>query len=90
MSAVRYVVRGMVQGVGFRWFVLREAHRLELRGWVSNLSDGSLEVVAEGPPASLTELERALARGPRAARVEGVEKLVTPHDLELPKVFDMK
>jgi acylphosphatase len=87
---VRYVVRGVVQGVGFRWFVLREAQRLELRGWVSNLRDGSVEVVAEGPPASLSELERVLARGPSAARVERVEKLVTPHDVDMPKFFDVR
>ena len=90
MPAARYLVRGMVQGVGFRWFVLREAQRLELRGWVSNLRDGSVEVVVEGAPASVSELERALARGPSAARVERVEKSVTPHDVDIPKSFDVR
>ena len=46
-------VRGMVQGVGFRWFVQREAARLGLDGWVANQVDGSVEVVAEGPDAAL-------------------------------------
>ena len=44
------VVRGTVQGVGFRWFVQRVAARMELQGWVANRSDRSVEVVAEGPP----------------------------------------
>lgn len=84
---VRYLVRGVVQGVGFRWFVLREAHRLDLRGWVKNLPDGSVEVVAEGPAGSLEQLQQALARGPHAAEVSGVEKLDVSHDIVLPNFF---
>jgi acylphosphatase len=87
---VRYVVRGAVQGVGFRWFVLREAHRLEVRGWVSNLPDGSVEVVAEGPSGSLAQLVQALARGPGAAEVSGVEKLDVSHDIVLPNFFQIR
>ena len=86
----RYLVRGAVQGVGFRWFVLREAHRLDLRGWVTNLPDGSVEVVADGAAGSLEELQRVLARGPSAARVSGVEKTDAPHDITLPNFFDIK
>jgi acylphosphatase len=87
---VRYVVRGVVQGVGFRWFVLREAHRLDVRGWVSNLPDGSVEVVADGPADSLDELRQALKRGPRAAHVSDVEKLDLPHDIVLANFFQIK
>jgi acylphosphatase len=87
---VRYVVRGVVQGVGFRWFVLREAHRLDVRGWVSNLPDGSVEVVADGPGGSLEELRQALTRGPRGAQVSDVEKLDVPHDLVLSNFFQIK
>lgn len=87
---MRYVVRGVVQGVGFRWFVMREAHRLDVRGWVSNLPDGSVEVVADGPGGSLDELRQALARGPRAAHVADVEKLDVPHDIVLPNFFQIK
>jgi acylphosphatase len=87
---VRYLVRGVVQGVGFRWFVLREAHRLEVRGWVSNLPDGSVEVVAEGPSGSLAQLVQALARGPGAAEVSGVEKLDVSHDIVLPNFFQIR
>lgn len=87
---MRYVVRGVVQGVGFRWFVLREAHRLNVRGWVSNLPDGSVEVVADGPSSSLEQLEQALAHGPRSADVSGVEKVDIPHETVIPKFFQIK
>lgn len=66
-------VHGTVQGVGFRYFVRREAARLGLQGWVANLPDGSVAVVAEGPRGCLDVLLRALERGPPAARVERVE-----------------
>ncbi len=65
-------VLGAVQGVGFRWFVLQEAARLELRGWVANRSDGAVVCVAEGPRAALHVLLTALARGPIAAQVDRV------------------
>ena len=66
-------VIGRVQGVGFRWFVNRLAARLALVGWVANLPDGSVRVVAEGRRAELDELERALHDGPSGAYVERVE-----------------
>jgi acylphosphatase len=87
---VRYLVRGVVQGVGFRWFVLREAHRLDVRGWVSNLPDGSVEVVADGPPGSLDQLQQALSQGPRGAAVSDVEKRDVQHDIVFPNFFQIK
>ncbi len=83
----RYLVRGRVQGVGFRWFVVQEGERLGLVGVVRNLRDGSVEVLAEGNMEALAELERALREGPRGAIVRGVEKLDAQHDVELPKCF---
>jgi acylphosphatase len=65
-------VIGRVQGVGYRWFVLDAARRLELRGWVANEADGSVRCVAEGPRAALDALLRELAAGPLGARVERV------------------
>jgi len=65
-------VHGSVQGVGFRWFVQRAAARLDLEGWVVNQADGTVEVVAEGPPQVLGDLEAALRAGPPAARVREV------------------
>ena len=67
-------VTGRVQGVGFRWWVRRQADALGLTGWVMNADDErSVELVAEGEPASLDDLERRLHAGPSGARVESVE-----------------
>jgi len=66
-------VHGDVQGVGFRYFLMREAQRLGLRGWVRNRDDGTVEFVAEGSRADLERLKQAAEQGPRMARVERVE-----------------
>jgi len=66
-------VRGRVQGVGFRYFVLREAMLAGLDGWVANRHDGGVECLAEGPPADLTALLEALHEGPPGAIVDRVE-----------------
>ncbi|MGA6980282.1 MAG: acylphosphatase [Candidatus Sulfotelmatobacter sp.] len=73
VEARRFIVRGRVQGVGFRWFVEREAHILEIAGWVRNNSDGSVEVSAQGTRERLAGLQERLQQGPRAARVDAVE-----------------
>ncbi len=72
-SARRFIVRGRVQGVGYRAFVWRESARLGLTGWVRNRSDGSVEVLARGPEPLLGELHRLLERGPAWSRVDMVE-----------------
>jgi acylphosphatase len=74
VEARRFVVRGRVQGVGFRWFVEREAHMLGIAGWVRNNSDGSVEVHAQGTRDQLLGLHSRLRQGPRAARVDNVEE----------------
>jgi acylphosphatase len=66
-------VRGNVQGVGFRFFVRRQASALSLQGYVRNLPGGDVEVVAEGQQAALEQLLRLLERGPAGAEVEAVE-----------------
>jgi acylphosphatase len=66
-------LHGRVQGVGFRYFIRREAVRLGLAGWVSNEPDGSVRVVAEGPAPALEQLQRLLGDGPSGARVENLE-----------------
>ena len=71
--ARRFLVRGRVQGVGFRWFVEREAHMLQVAGWVRNNPDGAVEVLAQGTRDQLAGLRSRLAEGPRAARVDNVE-----------------
>ena len=74
LQAMRVLVRGRVQGVGFRFFVLQEARRLGLRGSAHNLADGRVEVVAVGAAADLDQLAERLAVGPPAARVAAVER----------------
>jgi acylphosphatase len=69
----RYVVRGRVQGVGFRWFVEREARTLGVAGWVRNRADGTVEVLATGSKDQLSNLHSRLREGPRAARVDDVQ-----------------
>lgn len=66
-------VRGHVQGVGFRYFVVRRANELGLSGWTANERDGTVRVVAEGNPQALDELTRHLHAGPPGAHVERVE-----------------
>jgi acylphosphatase len=73
VEARRFVVRGRVQGVGFRWFVEREAHLLGIAGWVRNNHDGSVEILAQGTRDQLSGLHSRLREGPRAARVDAVE-----------------
>ena len=73
-EARRYTVRGRVQGVGFRWFVEAEAHKLRIAGWVRNNSDGAVELLAVGTRAQLAALQAKLWQGPRAARVDDVEE----------------
>jgi acylphosphatase len=67
---LHFLIQGRVQGVGFRWFVHREASELDLRGWVRNTEDGDVEVVATGEEADLAELRSSLRRGPRGSRVD--------------------
>jgi acylphosphatase len=73
LEARRFVVRGRVQGVGFRWFVEREARALDLAGWVRNNANGTVEVLAIGTREQLSQLHSQLRQGPRAARVDDVE-----------------
>ena len=67
-----FLIKGRVQGVGFRWFVHREAAELGLRGWVRNTDRGEVEIVAAGEPSQLDELRQALHQGSRGSRVDAV------------------
>jgi acylphosphatase len=75
VSDLHVRVTGIVQGVGFRWFVRERARRLGLAGWVRNLADGSVEVVASGDAHQLDLLRGELRRGPNGARVDGLHEL---------------
>jgi acylphosphatase len=74
VQARRFLVRGRVQGVGFRWFVEREARILGVAGWVRNTADGAVEVLGQGTREQLSGLRDRLQQGPRAARVDNVEE----------------
>jgi acylphosphatase len=74
---VHFLIRGRVQGVGFRWFVHREAAELGLRGWVRNTDAGEVEIVAAGDAEAIAELRVELRKGSRGSRVDAVME----HDL---------
>jgi acylphosphatase len=74
MPAYRYFVHGRVQGVGYRYFVLREAEARGVAGFARNLPDGRVEVVAEAPAEVLTEFEQRLREGPAFASVAGLDR----------------
>ncbi|HEX8943922.1 MAG TPA: acylphosphatase [Gemmatimonadaceae bacterium] len=77
------VVRGRVQGVGFRWFVREAARELGLSGWVRNRPDGAVEVAAEGASVMLARLRAELGEGPPGAHVTSVDDLDSldqPHE----------
>ncbi len=68
----RYVISGRVQGVGFRWFVEREAAQIGVTGWVRNCLNGDVEVMATGTREQHSSLRQKLQQGPRASRVDHV------------------
>lgn len=67
-----YLISGRVQGVGFRAFTHRTANEMNLRGWVRNLSDGRVEVLAQAPASQLVEFEQRLKNGPSRSHVEAI------------------
>ena len=71
---VHFLVRGRVQGVGFRWFVHREAAELGLRGSVRNTDRGDVEVIAAGSAEAIADLRTELRKGSRGSRVDAVEE----------------
>jgi acylphosphatase len=88
---LHFLIRGRVQGVGFRWFVHREASELELKGWVRNTEDGDVEVVAAGDTEGLTELRTSLRRGPRGSRVdEVIQHTLAESEAEKLKAFQIE
>ena len=86
MSDLHVRVTGVVQGVGFRWFVREKARRLGLSGWVRNLPDGSVEVVASGEQGQIDLLVGELKKGPEGAVVDHIqhESRASEHPLASP------
>jgi acylphosphatase len=87
--STRFLVSGMVQGVGFRWFVARHARSLGLTGFARNLPDGRVEVVVSGPDDALPALEQLLRAGPASAQVEAVERSSDPAPVPAGQSFDI-
>ncbi len=85
----RFQVFGMVQGVGFRWFVARHARSLGLTGYARNLPNGSVEVMVDGPEEAMPALERLLRTGPANAQVDRVERSTEPAAIATGKSFDV-
>ena len=75
MTAFRYIVEGRVQGVGYRYFVMREAASLGVSGFARNLPDGRVEVVGEGADEALASFEERLREGPSFAEVKRLERV---------------
>ena len=73
MVARRFIVRGRVQGVGFRYFAIRAARECAVSGTVRNLSDGSVEAIAEGSAQAVAAFKLALEQGPSYSHVTAVE-----------------
>lgn len=79
-DAIRLTVHGRVQGVGYRWWIVRRAQALGLDGWVRNRSDGSVEALAIGDADRLQALAQACRQGPSAARVTTVAQTPAEDD----------
>ena len=69
----RLEIRGLVQGVGYRWAMVEEARRLAIRGWVRNRRDGSVEAMVIGPADAIDRIVRWARRGPRSSVVDTVD-----------------
>lgn len=89
MKVKRYRVTGRVQGVGFRYFVYREAQALGIDGWVRNMADGTVEALVEATDEDHVRFRRRLEEGPRLSRVTNVEEF---DELEAPVApgFDIR
>lgn len=76
--AVRLIVEGRVQGVGFRYWTVQEATRRGLDGWVRNLPDGSVEALIAGPEDAVASMIEACRRGPSMAAVRSIREHAAP------------
>ena len=90
LTSRRWIVTGEVQGVGFRWYIQKLARDYEVVGWVANLPDGSVEVVAKGLGRAITSLDGFIRKGPPGAKVAEVVTNDVPHDAVDTKSFNIK
>jgi acylphosphatase len=85
-----WLVSGQVQGVSFRAFTYEAATDLKLKGWVRNLSDGRVEIVAEGPEKAITQLLEKVRKGPPASRVDAVKDAKADEKEKLADHFEIR
>ena len=90
LQAVRMVLRGRVQGVGFRAAAQEEARTIDLRGWIRNESDGSVRIVAAGTPSQLEAFRRWCRSGPALARVDDIDEQTVDAAKDLPHPFAVR
>lgn len=76
MIARRFFISGEVQGVGYRYFAQRTSAKHQVKGFVRNLADGRVEVLAEGAATAVEAFKHDLAAGPAYSRVKNVEEIV--------------
>lgn len=88
MKTYRYTISGLVQGVAFRHYTVREAERWGISGTVRNMDDGKVEVFAQGDETAITHFEQFLHVGPRSAQVEKVEREILDQ-IEVFRGFDI-
>lgn len=86
----RYVIKGRVQGVGYRQFAAEAARKLGLKGWVRNLSNGDVEAEAQGQAEAIAEYEARLGKGPPLARVDSLHTSDLPELAALPETFEIR
>ena len=89
MSIRRYRISGQVQGVGYRYFVWREAQALGLDGWVRNCADGTVEALFDGSEEDHAVIRRRLEEGPQFSHVSAVESFDEPNG-SVPSGFDIR
>ena len=85
-----YLISGVVQGVGFRYFTGREGRRIGVKGWVRNLDGGRVEALAEGSPGQLEEFEQVIKRGPPGASVTELHVTEKSDEVELYMTFEIR
>lgn len=89
-TTVRFVVSGLVQGVGYRAFARRAALRLGLMGFAENLPDGRVEAVVVGPVEAIERFAAELARGPSFGQVTSVIRVEISDQIDLPNSFEIR
>ncbi len=90
MGAVHLVVRGSVQGVGFRYFTRKTAQRCGVGGWVRNCDDGGVEIAASGDDASLQSFLAIIQRGPPGSHIAALEYLTVENPDEHTSTFSIR